>query len=24
LTACLRKNAGRWHVMHEHHSLPAE
>ena len=24
LTACLRKNAGRWRVTQEHHSLPAE
>src|SRR5262249_44187776 len=23
LTMCLRKVAGRWRVMHEHHSLPA-
>jgi len=24
LTMCLRKIDGRWRVMHEHHSLPAE
>jgi uncharacterized protein (TIGR02246 family) len=23
LTMCFRKMWGRWHVMHEHHSLPA-
>jgi ketosteroid isomerase-like protein len=24
LTMCFRKIDGRWRVMHEHHSLPAE
>ena len=24
LTMCFQKIAGRWRVMHEHHSLPAE
>jgi ketosteroid isomerase-like protein len=24
LTVCFRKIDARWHIMHEHHSLPAE